>query len=173
MKNISTHLCSVLVMEYVKRSWIKAITHNTFSQNCTQCTNLTTKKNIHYGKHQYKKSAGRLKYIIVHHKMAGYKTYVVLVSGDSVNQSGADTGGLADAGRICVLGEDWGVDVSADIDGEIGCGGLRGDSTVVCQYTQLETQKQTLPSMTQQSLHYKVISLKSPCPRLPNICKKI
>ena len=73
--------------------------------------------------------------------MAGYRTYVVLVSGDSVNQSGADTGGLADAGRICVLGEDGGVDVSADIDGEISCGGLRGDSTVVCQYTQLETKR--------------------------------
>ena len=73
--------------------------------------------------------------------MAGYRTYIVLVSGDSINQSGANTGGLADAGRICVLGEDRGVDVSADIDGEIGCGGLRGDSTVVCQYTQLETQK--------------------------------
>ena len=97
--------------------------------------------------------------------MAGYRTYVVLVSGDSINQSGADTGGLANAGRICVLGEDWGVDVSADIDGEIGCGGLRGDSTVVCQYTQLETQKQTLLNMTQQSLHYKSHQPQIPLPQ--------
>lgn len=105
--------------------------------------------------------------------MAGYKTYVVLVSGDSVNQSGADTGGLADAGRICVLGEDWGVDVSADIDGEIGCCGLRWDSTVVCQYTQLETQKQTLLNMTQQSLHYiKSSASKTPAPGFQIFAKK-